>query len=157
MFHFLVALHVAAAIIFLGPVMLSTSTFQTKAKAAANGDAQAAGGAQLMLRTTNLYGYLSLLVPLFGVTLLFSRWDHFKTMPQFHAALALSIIAWIILLVLIIPKQRKVAGSLGLLETDETDQADVVDNMPKALKQLSMLGGIFNGLWFITLILMFVR
>lgn len=152
----LLVLHIIAAVLFMGAVMYSTSAFPSAALRAADGDAASAGIARSTHRVSELYGYLSLLVPLFGVTLLFSDWSTYKSQFQFHIAIVLAAVAWILLLAVIVPKQKKLVGALGLLAPGEDQPEDRVADPAKLKKQLSMFSGIFNLLWVITLVLMFL-
>lgn len=153
-------LHVLTAVLFLGPVTYATSTFQVRAVAAHEGsgkDAEkAAGMAQLLHKVTNTYGMLSLLVPILGVAVMFTD-SAYWTMGNFHAAIALSVVAWALLLFLIIPRQKKMVGALRLLDAEEAgDKTFEVADWKKAKSQLSMFGGIFALLWVIILVLMFL-
>lgn len=152
----LVFLHVAAAILFIGPVMYAVSVFPGAALKAADGDTGSGGIARGTHRITQIYGYLSLLVPLFGVTLMFSDWSRYGSYWPFHVAIALSVIAWVILLGFVLPKQQKVAGAIGLLPPGEEAPEDKQVDVPKAKSQLAILGGIFNVLWIATLVLMYI-
>ena len=62
MTSFLVFLHVAAAILLIGPVCVSTSSFQTQMAKAAQGDHAALGSARVLHNITNTYGYISAIV-----------------------------------------------------------------------------------------------
>ena len=114
MTSFLVFLHVAAAILLIGPVCVSTSSYQTQMAKAAQGDQAALGSARVLHNITNTYGYIS----------------------------------WCLLFFVILPKQKK---SLTALESNSTfDYA-------AAKKPLSAFGGVFNLLWIVCLILMYVN
>lgn len=167
----LIALHVIAAIIFLGPVTVAVSTFQVHAVKAANGNAHAIGAAQALHRVTSTYGFLSAIVPVLGVAVFITDIPTFGAMPRFHVSILLAIIAWALLFFLILPRQRKALISLGVAadDVDATESAanasaaapgantadDGVD-LTKTKKQLSMFGGIFSALWLIIAVLMFV-
>lgn len=152
----LTALHILAAILLLGPVALAVSTFHTFALNAHNGDESAKSTAKLMYKITNVYGLLSLLVPLLGVAVMFLD-STFLRDGRFHTSIFLSVIAWGILFFFISPRQKKLAGALGLLDDDEQEEEEfkVVD-WAKAKKQLAMLGGIFNLIWVIIFVLMVI-
>ena len=62
MTSFLVFLHVAAAILLIGPVCVSTSSFQTQMAKAAQGDHAALGSARVLHNITNTYGYILSLI-----------------------------------------------------------------------------------------------
>lgn len=157
MHSFLVFLHVAAAILFLGAVMYGTSMFPRAALAAARGDEAAKGSARTTHKMTTTYGYLSALVPLFGATLMFTDWSTYSSMPQYHTALLLSAIAWIVLFVVILPKQKKLAGLSGILPAGEMDPTETPTGDPEKLKKtLTISAGVFNLLWVVSLIMMYI-
>ena len=153
----LIVLHVLAAVLFLGPVTVAISTFQTQAVKAQAGDTRAAGAASVLHKLTNVYGMLAALVPLLGVGIMMTDSAYWSD-GRFHIAITLAVIAWLILLFLIIPRQKKMMGSLGLLDAADHDpESDVLpaEKFDKTKSQLSMFGGIFSLLWVIMLILMY--
>ena len=154
----LIALHVLAAVLFIGPVTFAVSTFHVQALNARGGDPRAAGAAQVLHKLSSTYGVLAALVPLLGVSVMFTN-PAYWSQGQFHVPLTLAVIAWIILLVLIIPRQKKMMGSLGLLDAADHDpETDTLADgeWVKTKKQLSMFGGIFSLLWLIMFVLMYV-
>lgn len=153
----MIILHVLAAILFLGPVTVATSSFHVRATAAQAGDERAAGSAQTLYSITQNYGVLSLLVPLLGVGIMLLDAGVYFTQYRFHAAIVLALAAWAVLLFLIFPRQKKMMGALGLLEADElAAKSYEVENWDKARSQLSMFGGIWALLWVLTAITMFL-
>lgn len=148
-----IVLHVLAAVLFLGPVTVATSTFHVRAYDAHKGNEAAKGAAKNLLRISQTYGILSLLVPLLGLVLMFTG-DHWSD-GKFHASITLSLIAWALLLFVILPRQRKMAGALGIGDPEDAAAADSL-NWDKAKSQLSMFGGIFALLWVIVLVLMMI-
>lgn len=153
----LIVLHVLAAVLFIGPTTVAVSAFQGQALKAHAGDTRAAGPAALLHRITRSYGVLSVLVPLLGVAIMATNWGIYGTRGNFLAAIAVAVVAWALLLVLIIPQQRKMMGALGLLAADEYDpEEDVVPDWGRAKSRLSMFGGIFALLWVVMLALMYV-
>ena len=145
---FLVFLHVAAAILLIGPVCVSTSSFQTQMAKAAQGEHAALGSARVLHNITNTYGYISAIVPILGLGVLLSNISAYKSEVNFHIAILVAIVAWCLLFFVIIPKQKTAMASL---ESNETfDYA-------AAKKPLSAFGGVFNLLWIICLILMYVH
>ena len=68
----------------------------------------------------------------------------------------LSVIAWAILLGMVIPQQRKMMGTLGALPAADADPADQTTNFEKSKAKATAGAGIFNLLWMLTLILMFL-
>ncbi|WP_096455378.1 DUF2269 domain-containing protein [Corynebacterium suranareeae] len=153
----MIAIHAIAAILFLGPATVANSQFHVRAYDAHNGNTQAAGSAKTLFKISQSYGMLSLLVPLLGIAIMLLDWSFYKSEGQFHAAIALSVITWALLLFVIFPRQKKMMGALGLLEDDEqAAKTYEVANWDKAKSQLSMFGGIWALLWVIIAILMFI-
>ena len=153
---FLIFLHVAAAILLLGPVVVATSMFPRQAAEAQAGGEEATGRASVLHRITKTYGMLSLLVPLLGGAVLAFDWDTYKSNYWFHTAIVLSVIAWAILLGMVIPQQRKMMGTLGALPAADADPADQTTNFEKSKAKATAGAGIFNLLWMLVLILMFL-
>ena len=91
-------LHVAAAILLLGPIVVSTSMFPRQAAEAQAGDAAAAGRASILYRISRTYGIASSLVPLLGVAILFGDWAAYNTNYFLHTSIVLAVIAWALLL-----------------------------------------------------------
>ena len=153
---FLIFLHVVAAILLLGPVVVSTSMFPRQVAESRAGGEEATGRASVLCRITKTYGMLSLLVPLLGGAVLASDWETYKANYWFHTAIVLSVIAWAILLGMVIPQQRKMMGTLGALPAADADPADQTTNFEKSKAKATAGAGIFNLLWMLTLILMFL-
>ena len=153
---FLIFLHVVAAILLLGPVVVSTSMFPRQVAESRAGGEEATGRASVLYRITKTYGMLSLLVPLLGGAVLASDWETYKANYWFHTAIVLSVIAWAILLGMVIPQQRKMMGTLGALPAADADPADQTTNFEKSKAKATAGAGIFNLLWMLTLILMFL-
>lgn len=154
----LIIVHIFAAVLFIGPVTYAVSKFQGEALRARAGDERAAGTARLLHKVTTTYGVLSLLSPLVGVAVMFTDPGTYWTDGRYHVSIALAVVAWGMLVFLIIPRQKKMVGALGLLGEDEADPDEVftVGNWEKAKGQLSMFGGIFSLLWVVMLIIMFL-
>ncbi|AKK10854.1 hypothetical protein [Corynebacterium uterequi] len=155
----LTILHVATAVIFLGPVMVSSSLFGKNALQASKGDDRADAITSLLHGITKLYGYLSAVVPLIGATMLFTDWPTYKSQWHFHVALVVSAAAWGVLFLLIIPRQAKTVEALsadrqGPGVAEQLDVAPV--NYVKEKGQQAMFAGIFNLLWVVVLVLMYL-
>lgn len=151
-----IVLHVLTAILFLGPVTVATSSFHLRAAEANTGDTHAAGAAKTLYDITQNYGVLSLLVPLLGLAIMFLDASYYFTQYNFHAAIVLALLAWAVLFFLIIPRQKKMMGALGLLEADElAEKTYEITDWKKAKSQLSMFSGIWALLWVLTAITMF--
>lgn len=154
----LIALHVLAAVLFIGPVTIAVSLFQGQALNARDGDVRAAGAATVLHRLSSTYGVLAALVPLLGVAVMFTDRTYFRQ-SQYLLAIGVAVIAWIILLILILPRQKKMMGALGLLDPGDLDPENdtlAEDEWEGTKKQLSLFGGIFALLWLIMFGLMYV-
>ena len=90
---FLVFLHVAAAILLIGPVCVSTSSFQTQMAKAAQGEHAALGSARVLHNITNTYGYISAIVPILGLGVFLSDISAYKSEVNFHIAILVAIVA----------------------------------------------------------------
>lgn len=151
-----VLLHVAAAILLLGPVMVAASMFPRQAAEARSGAQESVGRASVLQRLTSTYGMLSALVPLLGAVVLIFGWDVYKTNYFLHTAIILALIAWGILFFMVIPQQRKMMGTLNALDPAEADQSDYTSNFEGAKAKATAGAGIFNLLVMIILILMYL-
>ncbi|MDN5903779.1 DUF2269 domain-containing protein [Corynebacterium casei] len=144
----LIAIHVLAAVLLMGPVMITVSAYQGQMMKAKDGDAKALGAATTLHRLTSQYGPLSAIVPVAGIAVFLTNLSAFGSEGRFHISILLAIIAWVILIAVIIPRQKKTLAAL--------EGGDQVVDFAKEKKQLSMFSGIFNLLWIITALLMFV-
>lgn len=144
----LIAIHVLAAVLLMGPVMITVSAYQGQMMKAKDGDAKALGAATTLHRLTSQYGPLSAIVPVAGIAVFLTNLSAFGSEGRFHISILLAVIAWVILIAVIIPRQKKTLAAL--------ESGDQVVDFAKEKKQLSMFGGIFNLLWIITALLMFV-
>ena len=140
----LLAVHVLAGILFVGPVAVTTSFFPRFAprSVGAEGESGHAGVAvaRLLHRITRTYGVLALVVPLVGLALaavqgrLGEIW--------ITLAMVLTAVAGGLLALRIVPAQRD-----ALLEPLDA----------RGQRVMRMLTGIFNILWAIVVVLMIVR
>lgn len=153
---FFTILHVAAAIMLLGPVVVASSMFPKTAAEARTGSEEATGRATVLHRITKTYGLLSALVPLLGGVLLALDWEAHHSNYWLHTAIVLSVIAWALLLGMVIPQQRKIMGTLGALSPADADPSDVTGNFEGAKAKAAAGAGIFNLLWVIVLVLMYL-
>lgn len=141
--NILLAAHVLAGILFVGPVAVTTSLFPRFAApaAAAGADAVAPPAvATLLHRVTRVYGILALVVPLIGLALaaLQGRLGEI----WITIAMVLTAVAGGLLALRIVPAQRDaLAGGLD----------------PRGLRAMRMLTGVFNLLWAAVVVLMIVR
>lgn len=142
-----IAAHVIAAILLLGPVTVATSQFGPQMLKAAEGDDKAFGATRTLHNITNSYGYISAIVPILGIAVFLMDMSTYGTQGQFHASIVLAIIAWALLFFLIIPRQKKAMAALA---------GEGTTDFAKDKKQLAMFSGIFNLLWVVIAILMFL-
>ncbi|MFE9423543.1 hypothetical protein ACFYNO_11355 [Kitasatospora sp. NPDC006697] len=152
MAKFLLSLHVLAAVIAIGPVTVAASMFPRKARAALADGPEAAGEAasvRTLYRITQVYAALGVLVPVFGIGtaqvmgVMGSAW--------LITSLVLTVIAALVLLVLVLPRQEAVVASLA--GAADADAAKALGG----LKLLTMSTGLFSLLWAVVTVLMVVR
>ncbi|WKD57861.1 hypothetical protein CAPI_06605 [Corynebacterium capitovis DSM 44611] len=153
MTSFFVFLHVAAAILLLGPVVVATSMFPGQAAESRGGNEEAAGRASILHTISSRYGLFSLFVPLLGAAVLISGWDVYKTNYWIHTAIVLSIIAWAVLYLVVLPQQRKLMSVLS--HQGPQGQGDASE-FEGAKAKATAGAGVFNLLWIIALVLMFL-
>ncbi|OFN41669.1 hypothetical protein HMPREF2559_01810 [Corynebacterium sp. HMSC072G08] len=150
-----IAIHVIAAILLVGPVMVSTSMFPAQIINAQGGNT---GALSILHRITKTYGLFSAIVPVLGVAVFLTDLATYGKQGQFHASIALAIVAWALLIFVVIPKQKAVVAALGG-DTDTVQAAAPADkpvDLEKSRSQIAMFSGIFNLLWIIIAILMFI-
>lgn len=157
----IVTLHAIAAILLIGPVAVATSMYAPQFRKAQSGDQAALGAVRLLAGITRTYGIISLLVPLLGFGSMFlvdGAWKNY----YFHAAILLAVLAWAVLIFLVIPTQR--LGQLALGD-DDPAEAPASDKEKQKLAALdvakipgraAMFAGIFNLLWLLTALMMFL-
>lgn len=135
----LLAIHVVAGILFVGPIAVATSLFPRYApvggpSASAERDD---GVARVLHRITRVYGVLALVVPVVGLAL--AGVQGRSTEVWVIVAMVLTAIAGGLLAVQIVPRQRE-----ALATPDDGRQ----------LRTLGMVAGMFNLLWVIVVVLM---
>ncbi|MFJ3302637.1 hypothetical protein ACIPSA_05890 [Streptomyces sp. NPDC086549] len=142
MTKFLLAVHVLAAIVAVGPVSVAASMFPPAARRALTSpdDTRAAETVQLLYRICRVYAVVGVVVPVFGFAtasnmgVLGSAW--------LIVSIALTALAALVLIALVLP------GQSALVEGGGTREATV---------RLAMFTGLFNLLWAAVTILMIVR
>ncbi|MEU4036613.1 hypothetical protein [Streptomyces collinus] len=138
----LLAVHVLAAIVAVGPVTVAASMFPPAARRAmaAPDDTRAAETLGLLHRICRVYAVVGLVVPVFGFAtasemgVLGSAW--------LIVSIALTALAALVLAALVLPAQTM------LVEGGGTRERTV---------RLAMFTGVFNLLWAAVTILMIVR
>ncbi|MGW7254921.1 hypothetical protein [Streptomyces sp. NPDC054834] len=139
---FLLAVHVLAAIVAVGPVTVAASMFPPAARRAlaAPDDLRAGETVRLLHRICKVYAVFGVAVPVFGFAtasnmgVLGSAW--------LIVSIALTALATLVLVALVLP------GQSALVEGGGTREATV---------RLAMFTGMFNLLWATVTILMIVR
>ncbi|MET8582519.1 hypothetical protein ABZX39_16775 [Streptomyces collinus] len=138
----LLAVHVLAAIVAVGPVTVAASMFPPAARRAmaAPDDIRAAETLGLLHRICRVYAVVGLVVPVFGFAtasemgVLGSAW--------LIVSIALTALAALVLAALVLPAQTVLVEGGGT---------------PERTVRLAMFTGVFNLLWAAVTILMIVR
>ena len=149
MTKFLLALHVLAAIVAIGPVTVAASMFPAAVRRedAGRPDAQGPASARTLHGICRVYAHLAIAVPVFG----------FATASALHvlgsawliSSIILTTLAAAVLGLLVLPSQR------ALLSTASGPITEPVSR--SATARLAMLTGVFNLLWATVTVLMIVR
>ncbi|MET9600751.1 DUF2269 family protein [Streptomyces sp. NPDC006459] len=152
MTKFLLAVHVLAAIITIGPVAVAASMFPAAARRAlaAPGGAGALTEVRTLHRICRVYAVIAVVVPVFGLAT--ARSLRVLTSPWLLTSIALTAAAAAVLAALVLPRQ---AAALAGLHGD-TD-ARATPAVQRAIGQLGMYAGEFNLLWATVTVLMIVR
>ncbi|MFJ9583806.1 protease [Streptomyces acidicola] len=164
----LLSLHVIAAIVAIGPVTVAASMFPPSARQALAepGSERAVSNVRLLHRICRVYAGLGIAVPVFGLATAGAM--GVMGDPWLITSIALTVIAAIVLVVLVLPRQEEILDGLGDTTTTGagTDLGTGAGPVPartatltnpKATAQLAMFTGIFNLLWAVVTILMIVR
>ncbi|MFE9673561.1 DUF2269 family protein [Streptomyces sp. NPDC006259] len=154
MTKFLLAVHVLAAIIAIGPVTVAASMFPPAARRAlaAPDDARAAETVRLLHRICQVYAAVGIAVPVFGfftagaMGVLGDAW--------LIVSIALTVLAALVLVVLVLPRQEVLAEAAGGIGGGTGTVGTVTR---RATVRLAMFTGIFNLLWATVTVLMIVR
>lgn len=156
----LLSLHVIAAIVAVGPVTVAASMFPPSARQALDGPAseRAVANVRLLHRICRVYAGVGIAVPLFG----FATATAMGVMgdPWLLTSIALTTMAAIVLMVLVLPRQEAIVDGLGegkgaAPSGPGAGTATVPDR--GATARLAMFTGVFNLLWATVTVLMIVR
>ncbi|MFF0226196.1 hypothetical protein [Streptomyces sp. NPDC004629] len=142
MTKFLLAVHVLAAIVAIGPVTVAASMFPPAARRAlaAPEDVRATETVELLHRICRVYGVVGVVVPVFGFAtassmgVLGSAW--------LIVSIVLTALAAVVLVALVLPRQSALVEGSGTRETTV---------------RLAMFTGMFNILWATVTVLMIIR
>ncbi|MDX3576173.1 MULTISPECIES: hypothetical protein [unclassified Streptomyces] len=142
MTKFLLAVHVLAAIVAIGPVTVAASMFPPAARRAlaAPDDARASETVLLLHRVCRVYAVVGLAVPAFGFATAGAM--GVTGDPWLIASIVLTALAAGVLLVLVLPRQEVLVEGRGARGTTV---------------RLAMYTGVFNLLWATVTVLMIVR
>ncbi|WP_344360708.1 hypothetical protein [Streptomyces gobitricini] len=144
MTKFLLAVHVIAAIVAIGPVTVAASMFPPAARRAmaSPDDVRAAETLRLLHRICRVYATVGVVVPVFG----FATAGNMGVLGDawLIVSIALTALAALVLGALILPRQS------ALLEASTGRSLD-------ATVRLAMFTGVFNLLWAVVTVLMIVR
>jgi len=130
--------HIVVAILFLGPVTVATSLFPRYARM---GDWPVA---RALHRISRCYGMLTLLVPAFGLIL--ATQIGYLGELWITLSLGLFILAFVLLVGVIVPDQRRALASEGAGEF-----------APSRMGRLSAGAGMFGTIWIVILYLMVAK
>jgi hypothetical protein len=139
--HLLLAAHVLAGILFVGPVAVTASLFPRFAPVVpARDDTRSVPVARVLHRISRSYGMLALAVPVIGLALAAVQ-DRIGEI-WITAAMVLTAVAGGILALRIAPLQR--------------EALDTPDDGTR-LRSIGALTGVFNLLWAAVVVLMIIR
>jgi uncharacterized membrane protein len=161
---FLLAVHVLAAIVAVGPVTVAASMFPPSARKALAepGDARALSTVRVLHRICRVYATVGVAVPVFG----FATAKNMGVLGDtwLIVSIALTALAAVVLAALVLPRQT------ALMEGMEESIEDGVEGGgqgaayagasrvgPRDTARLAMFTGLFNLLWATVTILMIVR
>ncbi|MEU2857198.1 DUF2269 family protein [Streptomyces mirabilis] len=164
---FLLAVHVLAAIVAVGPVTVAASMFPPSARKALAepGDAQALSTVRVLHRICRVYATVGVAVPVFG----FATAKNMGVLGDtwLIVSIALTALAAVVLAALVLPRQTALMeGMEGMEESIEEGvggdgqgaaYAGTSRVGPRDTARLAMFTGLFNLLWATVTILMIVR
>ncbi|MFD6548228.1 DUF2269 family protein [Streptomyces sp. NPDC058398] len=147
MTKFLLAVHVIAAIVAIGPVTVAASMFPPAARKVleAPDDASALATVRLLHRICQVYAVAGVVVPVFG----FATASDMGVLGDtwLIVSIVLTALAAVVLAALVLPRQSAILE--GAVQDRTVDRAATV--------RLAMFTGIFNLLWATVTVLMITR
>ncbi|MEU3463832.1 DUF2269 family protein [Streptomyces sp. NPDC006733] len=148
MTKFLLAVHVLAAIVAIGPVTVAASMLPAAARRAqaAAPDASSLATVRLLHRICRVYAVIAVTVPVFG----FATASSLGVLGDawLIASIVLTAVAAAVLALLVLPRQDALLTRLDA-GSPPVERA--------ATARLAMLTGIFNLLWATVTVLMIIR
>ncbi|WP_033342588.1 hypothetical protein [Catenuloplanes japonicus] len=178
----LLAVHVLAAIIAIGPITVAASMFPAVMRRALADppDPQAASWARLLHRICRVYAAVGVAVPVFGIATASSL--GVLTDAWLLTSMALTAAAALLLILAVLPRQQALTEALaesttpaGVTAAGSTTPAGAATRagsaapvettapaapgapLGRAIPRLAMFTGLFNLLWAIVTVLMIVR
>ncbi|MET7940446.1 DUF2269 family protein [Streptomyces sp. NPDC005302] len=156
MTKFLLAVHVIAAIVAIGPVTVAASMFPPAARRSlgAPDDALALATARLLHRICRVYAVVGVVVPVFG----FATASNMGVLGDtwLIVSIVLTALAAGVLALLVLPRQSAVLETAEGVGVEGTP-GDGATGARAATVRLAMFTGIFNLLWATVTVLMIIR
>ncbi|MFB7787236.1 hypothetical protein ACFC1D_31570 [Streptomyces vinaceus] len=148
----LLAVHVLAAIITIGPVTVAASMFPPAVRRAATapGDPAHLATVRTLHRICRVYAVIAVAVPVFGLATANSL--HVLGSAWLITSIALTVLAAVVLGARILPRQGSALAALG--GAGGTPDLALVQ---RVAGQLGMFTGVFNLLWATVTVLMIIR
>jgi uncharacterized membrane protein len=152
---FLLAVHVLAAIIAIGPVTVAASMFPAAARRALSdpGDGHAVAVVRTLHRICRVYATVGVVVPVFGLATASSLGVLGDT--WLVVSIVLTAIAAAVLVVLVLPRQDAIVAELDTAAATTLTKAEQAQLL--LARRLAMHTGMFNLLWVAVTVLMIVR
>ncbi|MGW1680177.1 DUF2269 family protein [Saccharopolyspora sp. NPDC002376] len=149
---FLLAGHVLAAILAIGPIAIAASMFAPAVRAAHRDpeDPRKAAVLAVLHRITRVYAVIGIFVPVFGLAtgarlgVLADTW--------LIVSMILTAIAAVVLILAILPAQQR-----ALVTTSKGADGESAPQPDRLGRQLAMSTGMFNLLWVAVVVLMIYR
>jgi hypothetical protein len=139
----LLAVHVLAAIVAIGPVCVAASMFPPEARRALD-EPGAAARLSVLARICRTYALVGIAVPVFGLATASSM--GVLTEPWVLVSILLTLAAAGVLAGVVLPRQRVLLEGAGARE-----------DLLAATGRLAAATGVFNLLWAVVTVLMIVR
>jgi hypothetical protein len=148
---FLLAVHVLAAIVAVGPVTVAASMFPPLARRALAEPGEDRHGLALLHRICRVYAVVGVAVPVFG----FATAKNMGVLGDtwLIVSIGLTTLAAVVLGALVLPRQGAILA--GLEELEGPEETGTLSE--RATVRLAMVTGIFNLLWAAVTVLMIVR
>ncbi|WAL68551.1 DUF2269 family protein [Amycolatopsis cynarae] len=150
----LLAIHVLAAIITIGPMTVAASMFPAatrSALAAPRADRDLAT-LRVLHRICRVYAVIGIVVPVFGLATAGSL--HVLGNAWLITSIVLTVLAAAVLVLVIQPQQDRILAGLGASSADAGSVGSVDSGLPA---RLAIYTGMFNLLWVAVTVLMIVR